>query len=123
MSGLRKATGFVDRGDNAAWDITTGDITADGNYNNWDISGVIDSDAKAVLIAGTIKDGVAGLVVKLREDGNSNDRNASELRTQVANVNMSSDAIIPVGPSGILEINAAPTTWSTIAFSVKGWWR
>ena len=123
MSGLEKATGYVDRGDPAAYDLTVGDMTNDGNWQDWDLSGIVDSDAKAVVLRLVCQDNIVGKNVYFRTKGNSNTYNISDHRTIIANQVRRADTVVALDANQQIQYNASNTTWSSITVVVAGWWR
>ncbi len=118
---------FVDRGDPSAYDFTLTDFTTDGNWktgaNALDLSGIVDVDAKAVLVNVSIQDGSINQHIQLRESGNSNAYNKSIVRTQVSNQTIDMDMIIGYNSDQKIEYQGANTTFTGINMVVRGWWK
>ena len=115
--------GFGDRGDPSSFDYTEADLTTDGGWYDLDLSSIITSSAAtAVALRVTIQDDAAGSYVQFRKNGNSNTTNVSTLRTQVANVSIDGDLIVPLDSNRTIEYRTSNTTFSNIYIAVKGWW-
>ncbi|GAH71411.1 unnamed protein product, partial [marine sediment metagenome] len=52
---IGRPTGFVDRGDPAAYDYAKEDLTIDGAWHDMDLSGIVSEFAKAVFIIGHLE--------------------------------------------------------------------
>lgn len=111
---------FVGRGDPAAADKT--DFITDGIYRDWDLSAIVPAGAKVVLLKGNIADDVSGSVFAVRKNGQTNEYNASRIRTQVANLSFDMDMVVECDANRVVEYKATNTTWTYIGFSVSGWW-
>lgn len=123
MSEINSPLGFTDRGDPATYDLTAGDMTTDGTWNDWDLSGIIDSGAKAVLLRSEIADGSVSQRLIFRKNGNAQTKVTSEHRTQVANINHDMEHVVAPDSNRVIEYFASNTTWSAIKIVVKGWWK
>ncbi len=123
--GTHKAAnlGYIDRGDPAAADYGVGDLTTDGTWRDLDLGTDVSvpSGAKAVALVVTIKDEVAGNVIRFRENGNSDEATAPAVYMQAVNVTNSGSFTVSVDSSQIIEYNASNTTWTTIDITVLGW--
>ncbi len=113
---------FVDRGDPAAADLVLGGMVADGNWHDWDISGIVPAGSKAVLLEIWIANTDTFKTISIRTDGNANWFNVKFLTTQVANIAIQSEGTIPLPVSRIIEYNLPAGGWTAIFITVKGWW-
>lgn len=117
------ATTFVDRGDPAAADKGAGNLTQDGNWNDWNLTPIIGTSAKSALlgikIANTTVYGTE--YIQFRKNGNSNALNIGQLGCQYNGIVNSGDIIVPVDSNGTIEYLVGSTT-GTINVTVKGWW-
>lgn len=113
---------FVDRGDPASWDFTVGDFTADGNYNDLDLSGIIPENTKAVIVTVIIEATAANLGVHFRTKGNTNLVNMQSVVSQVANQHNKLQFVIKPDANRKIEYSAAVTTWTALQLVVMGWY-
>lgn len=113
---------YTDRGDPTAVDFDVNDFTTDETWNDLDLSGIVDSGTTAVLLKVIVKDGAVESTMLFRKNGNSNEHNAGGIQTQVVDVAMTSDIIVPCDSDGVIEYNGSNLTFSAIDVVVKGWW-
>src|SRR4030042_833391 len=85
MTEIGTFRGFVDRGDPAAHDFELADLTTDSLWHDLDLSPIIPSKAKVVLINVSIKDDLTNMTIGIRTKGNSYYVNTTWVYTQVAN--------------------------------------
>lgn len=113
---------FVDRGDAAGldWDETT--LTEDGTWRDLDCSSVVPANAKAILFRVYVIDETINQVLRIRENGNSNTTNCSQIRTQVANQYNDGDFVVACDSGRIVEYFATNATWTGIGIVIRGWW-
>ena len=122
MSSIIKELNFVDRGDPATNDVTVGDLTTDGNWNDLDLSGIVPAGAKSVALRLVISDNIVGQAVKLRKNGNSNSENIVDHRIQIANQVQRHTVIVACDTNRVIEYFASSTVWSAINIVTAGWW-
>ncbi len=115
-------TSFVDRGDPAAHDFIKTDFTRDGAWHELDLSGIVPAGAKAVSLALTIRSSTVMALCKFRTKGNANEINRSMAWTQVANIWVGNDLVVPLSSDRKIEYNIANIVWTFIKLNVKGWW-
>ena len=114
---------FHDRGDPAAVDFGIGDLTVDGAYHTLDLSSIIPSDSKAVLLrVKVIDDAVGGVGVGFRKNGNSNSANVAICIPQVANIPIEYTPIVICDSSQIIEY-VVGTGLTVIDITILGWWK
>lgn len=113
---------FVDRGDPAAVDFATGDLTKDGAWHDLDLSGVIPSDAKLVLLRVIMANTIPMQQVMFREKGNSNTANITNVISNVAVTLLGNDFSVVPDSSGVIEYLTSPSTFTTLDITVAGWW-
>jgi len=123
-TGKKVAAGIsqADRGDPAAYDYTSGDLTKDGTYRDLDISGIV--GAATVYVCLRVRLQVVDAAQKgltLRTNGNSNSINVSRRYTQGANVVKETDMFVMTDASGIIEYAADAATWSALSIAVRHW--
>lgn len=113
---------FIDRGDPAAIDYTTGDFTKDNTWRDLDLSGIIPENAQGVVLNLRMNITVVNKFFALREKGNVNANNIARAYSQAANITYAADLICPLPTSRILEYIIAPGVWTILDLTVKGWW-
>lgn len=113
---------FVDRGDPVNHDFITGNFTKDFTWYELDLSGIVPAGATAVLIHVEARTALANAPFILRTAGNVNTRNVSFLTTQVANIAMTYDFVIPLDAARKIEYTLFPVVWPVVNLTVKGWW-
>jgi len=113
---------FVDRGDAAGydWDETT--LTTKETWTDLDCSSVVPANAKAILFHVILEDDSIEVSFRLRENGNNNIINVGSLITQVSNVAITNDIVVPCDSNRIVEYYISNVTWSRIDLVIKGWW-
>ena len=121
---IAATSSFTDRGDPSSFDFDETTLTDNTNWNNLDLSSIVDSGAKAVLLLVKGKDGSTSSLLSFRKNDNSNIINLGQVRTQVAAVVIQNDLVIPLDDNGVIEIKVVPkpTDWNDIDITVKGWW-
>ena len=122
LTNVLTLTGFVDRGDLAAFDFELGDLTTDGNWYDLDLSSIVPAGVRVVLISVLIQDDATSSKFKLRENGNSNIINVIANRTQVANVAIEASGVVACDSNRVIEYWAENLTWSSINITIRGWW-
>lgn len=115
-------TGFVDRGDVASSDMGVGDFWKDGQWHTIELSSIVPEGAKAVLFYFAIRSTAVAKKVYFRTHDNAHAFNVSAVRQTVANVVMQQDMVCPIDWARRIEYRVDSGTWSTISFTVKGWW-
>ena len=95
----------VDRGDPAAADFGTGDFTIDGAYHDLDLSGIIPSTAKSVVLLVYAKDDVISDAggVYFRKNGNTNSAVVPWVNPQVADITIRAQLIVACDTSQKIE--------------------
>ena len=123
----RLESSFVSRGNPTAYDFTLSDFTTDGTWkigsSALDLSSIVDSDAKAVLLNIAIIDDAINKSLILRKSGSDNNYSQGVITTQVANQIIYSDVVIEYNSDQKIEYQCSNTTFSGIYVVVKGWWK
>ncbi len=115
---------FHDRGDPASSDKATGDWTKDGNWYDWDLSSVVPAGAKAIVVSGYVTSSGAGESFMMRKNGNSNSVNMEITTTQVANINIPFEFIVPCDENRVIEyLFANSGHWTSATATVVGWFK
>lgn len=112
---------FVDRGDPAADDFSS--FTADAAWHDLDLSAIVPAGAIAVLIRASILDDATNTLFMFRENGNSNEYNVAEVRSQAANVTMANTLVVPCSTARVIEYYITNTTITGTAVTVMGWFK
>jgi hypothetical protein len=115
------ASEFAYRGDPAGADFTVGNFTTDGSWHDLDLSSIVPAGANTVRFRITIQDGSTNQVVKFRKNGQTNQVNRSEIRTQVVNLDHAQDMEIHLDENRIIEYQTSNTTFTKITLVVQGW--
>lgn len=113
---------FIDRGDPAVVDFDKDDLTQNNAWHDLDLSGIIPSNATAVLLTIEIDSVFTQKKLWIRKNGNANTINKSQILTAVANGNRGADFTVPVGTDGIIEYLTSVPPWTRLDITVKGWW-
>ena len=114
---------FTDRGDPAAFDFTLSDFTTDGNWHSTDLSTIISpSNVKVVLMRFQIESAEANKSVRLRTTGSNNEISVSEAVTQVINIPIILEAMIPLTSDKFIEYSIPSADYTNLNLVVKGWW-
>ena len=117
--------GRIDRGDPASVDFAKTDLTDDSEWNDLDLSSIINNvRAKAVTIGVNVIDNVVGSNVKFRKNGNSQVINVGAANIYNTSVTTSEHFTIACDASQVIELNATPkpTDWTAINITVLAWW-
>jgi hypothetical protein len=114
---------FHDRGDPAAVDFDLTDLTTDGDWYDLDLSSIVDEDAKAVSLYVYMLDDAHTSYIRFRKNGNSNDFNHAQVRSQVGGIYTNADLIVALDDDQVIEYKTTITTFDAIAITVKGWWK
>lgn len=113
---------FVDRGDPASFDFDKEDLTLDGAWHDLDLSGIVPSVARAILICGHIQGNAVDWRVIFRKNGNTNEVNHCGMETLRANVERHRTSVVAIGSDKIIEYKADNQAWATLSLAIRGWW-
>ncbi len=115
---------FVDRGDPDAPDKTKDTLILDGNWQDWDTSSIVASDAVAILMRVEIGSNTSTVwALRLRKNGNVNIANAATLTAQADNVVRRVDAVVACDSAQVIEyVNAGSGGVGTCNLTIGGWW-
>lgn len=118
---------FQDRGDPAAYDYEeTGDksiLDTDGDWHDLDLSAIVPTGAKAILLRVSIQDDSVGSFFLLRKNGRVSDFNIAILRTQVADAYIDQAIVIACDTNRVIEYKGSDVAFSLVALVVSGWWK
>lgn len=113
--------GYHDRGDPADLDWDEGDLTADNDWHDLDLSGIVPDKATLVGIFTEVRDNLVNQIFRVRTKGNVNTRNRDQLITVLANVYNSGMLFVAPDADRIIQYRANNTTWTNIQLCITGW--
>jgi len=111
-----------DRGDIAAFDYTQATITLNGGWYELDLSGIVGSQACLVLLILEINSHAANDYVQFKTFGNSNTKNTSLQRFQVATEYDARDIWIYTNAAGKVEHFGDIEVGANYTLTVRGWY-
>lgn len=114
--------GFRDRGDAAIPDFQVGDLITDAVFHDLDLSSIIASGAKSVVLRLIVTDDAAGSFIQFRNKDGTAGENKIAIRTQVSGVAIDGDIIVACDSSRVIQYSASDTTFNRIDIIVGGWW-
>lgn len=117
----RRGHRFVDRGDPASVDFAVGDLTADGDYHDLDLSSIIPKNAKLVLLRLVINNAFELQTTRFRKNGNSNAIADFYYMLLTPNSDMGISAVLPCDENGVIEYNIGNVAWASYDVTVAGW--
>lgn len=112
---------FVDRGDPASEDFVTVNFTTDGLQHDLDLSSVVPTGAKAVLLGVTVEDNAVGNYITFRKKGNINSFNAGTAYVLEIDEYCIYDIMVFPDENGIIEYQTSNTAFGSIFVQVRGW--
>jgi len=112
---------YVGREEIVAYDFEAGDLTVDNAAHDLDLSSIVPSGAKAVVLFLAIADATINLSFAIRRS-DSDTHAGVHARTQVANISVFSNGTVtlPSDDSRVIRY-VAETGLSSISVSVTGW--
>jgi len=119
----RAGARWYDRGNIVSLDYTKDVLTADGNWHDLDISGIIGIGEKLVLIQGYLKENAGGNGMKMRTKGYTNEINVAECKTQVADKICDHSYWLNTNLLGIIQYNIDIATWANIDLAIRGFFK
>jgi hypothetical protein len=114
---------FHYRGYPTAVDYAVGDLTTNGTWQSLDLSSIVDSGAKTVLLGVQVADDAAASIIQFQDSDTNSVVNLSQIATQVDNISVYADMIVPLTSARVLYYKASNLTFSTINIVVRGWWK
>jgi len=121
-AGLVGRINLVNRGDPSAFDFTQANLTADGAWNDLDLSSIVPAGAIAVLLLVNLNENSIGPKIKFRKNGNANNINISEIYPQVSGLDISKEITVFLDTNRVIEYLLSVTGWDQINIVVRGWW-
>ena len=116
-----KGISWHDRGDLAASDYQSAALTKDSDWHDLDISAIVGTGQKLVLIRCTANDSVGGKKGELRTKGNANNYNVGRVVTQAAAKTADEHIWVYTNANGVVEYYFDTATWYAITIQVLGW--
>lgn len=113
---------YVDRGDPSSYDFVKTDFTKDGAWHDLDLSAIVPSTARAILLVGHVEGNAVDWTIKFRKNGQTNEINHGGMETLRANVERCRMIIVAIGSDQIIEYNADNQAWTTFDLAIRGWW-
>lgn len=121
-SDITYTLGYTDRGDPSSVDYDQTDLTADGTWNDLDLSSIVPAGVKLVDILLSIEGTTKGSEILLRKNGNTNAINTTGVTLTIANSELHADCQVSCDSSRVIEYNASSSGINVIEITVKGWW-
>ncbi len=115
-------TGYIDRGEAAVFDFDKDDLTADADWHELDLSAIIPENAKLVHITGNINYGVVAKHFAMRHTGYAEWTTINRVQTQVAGVTNFFEFSVKLDSNRKIEYILSDVAWTTVDFSIQGWW-
>lgn len=112
---------YTDRGDISDYDMDLGTIITNGAWQALNISGIVGTGHRLVLISVFAAAESYGNLIEFRTHGNVNDANAARLMTLVADGEHIADLWVWTDADGVIDYRCSSTTWDTMNFTVRGW--
>lgn len=108
-------------GELADYHFKLADFTRDGNWHELDLSSIVPTGTKVVLLYISVGDNVAGSYLYLRKKGQTNIYNLSQYVTQVADKAYGHFDLLFCSSDYKLEYLAGNGDFTAINMVVKGW--
>lgn len=104
-----------------AFDVSESSITTNGAWHDLDLSSIVPSDAKIIVISGFIQDDNTSQRFSVRQNGSTLDDTVRAQWTQAINVPIGFTFIVPCDANQIIEYNGSSATFTHIRLVVLGW--
>lgn len=122
MGWIGRKKGFIDRGKVSSADFSLSVLITDGLEHDLDLSDIIDSGAKSVLLQVYVLDNNANKNFYIYKKGYGSGVNISRTKTLVANIATTQDVIVSIGKDRKLTYFTSVESFTTIEITIKGWW-
>jgi hypothetical protein len=96
-------------------------LTTDATWRDLDLSAIVPTNARAVLLRVDVNDGTPAALVQFRKNGNVNVAAASIVEVAVANISATQNVIVACS-NAVIEYYGTNTTFTAINIVVLGWW-
>ena len=116
-------TSWYDRGDVAVYDYTVATLTADGEWHDLDISGIVGKARRFVVIESNLKDNAGGKVMLMRTKGNVNEVNVSPCGTITADKTCSRNMLLYTDENGIVQYKIESGVWAINDLAIRGYFK
>lgn len=113
--------GFSDRGDPEEDDFTGSDFTKDSDWHELDLSSIVPSGVKLVLLRVFVVNSAAQKVCMFKKNGNYEDYNVAGFTTQVAGIGIGGDVWVVPDSNRKIAYWFQTGTWSVANVTVAGW--
>lgn len=113
---------FVNRGDPASFDFTVANFTTDNTWRELNLSAIIPTTARAVLLELNPATSASGKEFIFRSYGNTNTINHTGVVTKITPGIQHKTCIVAVDANRKIEYKAVVATWNTLDLVVRGWW-
>lgn len=111
---------FIDRGDLAAYDLTTGDFTKDSAWHDLDLSAICGKGIHRLLIALIMSSSDVPAQIALRQNGNTNGINQGVRIAPAIGLAFVDDVEVLTDADGVIEYQILTGTYETINLVVRG---
>jgi len=112
---------LISRGDFDSIDFNETDFTFDNTWRALDLSGIVPSNAKFVLMFLVHQSGTEGAAFKLAGSGISNYENIFYLESRPIQTDHHAECILNIDSTGVIQYKGEAQTNPIIALSVLGW--
>lgn len=117
---------YVDRGDPAAWDFTSGSFTKDSAYHDLDLSSILPSEAanQLVHLVVQVNTTIAGSGIYFRKKGLTNGYNVGGVNSAENAKLHTEDIWVRCNESRVVQYFVTTGyTWTNLDVLVRGWWQ
>ena len=122
MFSMRKrGMDFVDRGDPADADFNKDTLTCDGAYHELDLSGIIPTAARLVKIRIALEGSAGYPDFHVRTKGNVETTVSDIIKVITLNTLYFQTLEVACGSDGVIEYRGKVATYTTLNFTVAGW--
>jgi len=113
--------GYHDRGDPVSFDWQWPALTADNNWHDLNLSGIVPAGALLVLFSVFHRASATSARFLMRQNGNYNEFNVASLRSQNANILQDTHFLVSPDANGIVEYRIVPFGTDYLRLTVLGW--
>jgi len=113
---------FVNRGDPANPDWELGDFTLNSSWHTLDMSSIIPTNARGVLLRGDCLCQAVGWGVHFKTKGNVNSPNMSAFAAQTADVGFQVDTVVIPNTNREIIYMGYANVFTQLEVTVGGWW-
>ena len=113
---------WTNRGDENVYDFELGDLEADGDWHDIDLSGIISAGAKLVLLALELNHGTAGYFMQFRTKGHTSACAVVKVTTNAASRLVYTSICVQPDSDGIIQYETGVAVmWLQTNMRVMGW--